>query len=69
MGGHDHGHHAPYTVPKADIYKLADAPELVEVQKALEKRGLKDPWIRFFFFLRFNASFNTSHTLKIHITS
>lgn len=54
MGGHDHGHHhAPYTVPKAEIYKLADAPELVEVQKALEKRGLKDPWIRFVLMLFF----------------
>lgn len=48
MGGHGdhHGHHAPYTVPKADIYKIENAKEVLEVQKALAKRGLKDPWAR-----------------------
>ena len=46
MGGHDHGHHDPYTVPKASTYKVSDAPQLVEVEKALAKRGLKDPWLR-----------------------
>lgn len=51
MGGHGHGdhghhHHDPYTVPKANIYKIESAPQLVEVQQALAKRGLKDPWLR-----------------------
>lgn len=51
MGGHgDHGHHhAPYSVPKADIYKIENAKEVLEVQKALAKRGLKDPWARYLF--------------------
>lgn len=44
--GHGHEHHAPYKVPKASIYKVSDAPVLVEVQEALAKRGLKDPWLR-----------------------
>lgn len=48
MGGHGHHgeHHAPYKVPKADIYKISDAKELMEVQEALARRGLKDPWLR-----------------------
>ncbi|XP_037031637.1 NADH dehydrogenase [ubiquinone] 1 beta subcomplex subunit 3 [Bradysia coprophila] len=48
MGGHGHHgeHHAPYKVPKADIYKVADSKELLEVQEALARRGLKDPWLR-----------------------
>lgn len=45
MGGHGH-HHAPYTVPKADVYKVADCPELIKLEQALARRGLKDPWIR-----------------------
>lgn len=49
MGGHGdhHGHHAPYTVPKPEIYKIENAPQVQETQKALAKRGLKDPWARF----------------------
>lgn len=46
MGGHGHGHHEPYAVPDAKIYKIADAPKLVEVQTALARQGLKDPWLR-----------------------
>lgn len=50
MGGHGHGdHHAPYKVPKADIYKVADSAELLEVEQALARRGLKDPWLRYKF--------------------
>lgn len=46
-GGHDHHHHGPpYKVPDASIYKVSDAPELVEVERALARRGLKDPWLR-----------------------
>lgn len=44
MGGH--GHHAPYVVPDASIYKVADVPQLVEVEKSLARQGLKDPWLR-----------------------
>ncbi|KAJ6650196.1 NADH dehydrogenase [ubiquinone] 1 beta subcomplex subunit 3 [Pseudolycoriella hygida] len=47
MGGHGHGeHHAKIKIPKADIYKVADSKELLEVEQALARRGLKDPWLR-----------------------
>lgn len=51
MGGHGHGdahgHHAPpYFVPKADIYKIEDAPEMMKLQADLAKKGLSDPWAR-----------------------
>lgn len=50
MGGHGHGdhHHAPYTVPKAEIYnnQVSKIRELNILQNELAKRGLKDPWIR-----------------------
>lgn len=45
MGGHDH-HAPPYTIPKASIYKVETCPELVEVQSALARQGLRDPWLR-----------------------
>lgn len=50
MGGHgDHGgHHAPYTVPKAETYKIENATQVMETQKHLARRGLKDPWARYF---------------------
>lgn len=50
MGGHGHGdHHAPYTVPKAEIYnnQVSKIRELNILQNELAKRGLKDPWIRY----------------------
>lgn len=46
MGGHDH--HAPYTVPKANIYKIENADEVLETQRHLARRGLKDPWARYY---------------------
>lgn len=46
MGGHGHGHHEPYTIPDYKIYKVADIPELVTIEKALAAQGLKDPWLR-----------------------
>lgn len=46
MGGDHHHHGPPYKVPNASIYKVEDIPQLVEVQKALARRGLKDPWLR-----------------------
>ena len=46
MGGHDHHHGPPYKVPSASIYKVADAPPLLEVEKSLARQGLKDPWLR-----------------------
>lgn len=45
MGGHGH-HSEPYTVPKADIYKVENAPKLVQTRDALARVGLKDPWLR-----------------------
>lgn len=46
MGGHEHGHHDPYKVPKASIYKVSDVPQLAEVEKALARQNLRDPWLR-----------------------
>ncbi|XP_066952032.1 NADH dehydrogenase [ubiquinone] 1 beta subcomplex subunit 3 [Macrobrachium rosenbergii] len=37
---------APYKVPDWRIYKVENAPELVNVQRALASHGLKDPWLR-----------------------
>jgi hypothetical protein len=45
MGGH--GHHDPYKVPDYKIYKVDKAvPQLLEVETALGRMGLKDPWLR-----------------------
>lgn len=44
MGGHGHGE--TYKVPDYRIYKVADAPPLAQVEKALASQGLKDPWLR-----------------------
>lgn len=46
MGGHGHGHGDPYKVPDASIYKVENAPKLLEVQEALARQGLRDPWLR-----------------------
>ncbi|XP_044009127.1 NADH dehydrogenase [ubiquinone] 1 beta subcomplex subunit 3 [Aphidius gifuensis] len=49
MGGHGHGHghhEPPYVVPKPEIYRVEDAPELMKLQADLAKIGLKDPWAR-----------------------
>lgn len=43
MGGH---HHQVQTVPDWKIYKVEDAPELMEVKQSLQRQGLKDPWLR-----------------------
>ncbi|XP_055372502.1 NADH dehydrogenase [ubiquinone] 1 beta subcomplex subunit 3 [Condylostylus longicornis] len=43
MGGH---HHEPYKVPDASTYKIEGIPQLEEVQKALKRQGLSDPWLR-----------------------
>uniref|UniRef100_D7F2N1 NADH dehydrogenase [ubiquinone] 1 beta subcomplex subunit 3 n=1 Tax=Palaemon varians TaxID=647170 RepID=D7F2N1_PALVA len=42
MGGGE----ASYKVPDWKIYKVENAPELVNVQRALASHGLKDPWLR-----------------------
>lgn len=44
MGGHGHGE--PYKIPDYKIYKVANAPPLLAVEKALAAQGLKDPWLR-----------------------
>jgi len=43
MGGH--GHEA-YKVPDASTYKIEGIPKLEEVQNALRRQGLRDPWLR-----------------------
>lgn len=46
-GGHDgHGHELPYKIPDWRKYKVEDCPELKVVQAALERKGLRDPWLR-----------------------
>lgn len=47
MGGH--GHEPPYTIPKYTDFKVQGIPQLEELEQALAKKGLKDPWIRFLF--------------------
>ncbi|XP_041972914.1 NADH dehydrogenase [ubiquinone] 1 beta subcomplex subunit 3 [Aricia agestis] len=44
MGGHGHG--PPYVVTKASDYSIKGIWELEELEKALARKGLKDPWIR-----------------------
>lgn len=44
MGGHGHG--PPYTVPDYKQFKIDGIPQLEELEKALAKKGLRDPWIR-----------------------
>ncbi|CAD0205225.1 unnamed protein product [Chrysodeixis includens] len=44
MGGH--GHAPPYTVPNYKQFTIKGIPQLEELEKALEKKGLRDPWIR-----------------------
>lgn len=36
-----------YTIPDWRQYKVENAPELVQVQRALASHGLKDPWLRY----------------------
>lgn len=43
MGG---GHHHQVKVPDWKSYRVEDAPELMKVKLALERQGLKDPWLR-----------------------
>jgi NADH dehydrogenase (ubiquinone) 1 beta subcomplex subunit 3 len=43
MGGH---HHQEIKIPDYRIYKVENCPELVQVEKALSRVGLKDPWLR-----------------------
>jgi len=33
-------------VPDWKTYKVENAPELIRVQEALARKGLKDPWLR-----------------------
>lgn len=50
MGGHDHHHHEPYKVPKAEEYNKVSIDKIYELKilkDALAKKGLKDPWIRY----------------------
>ncbi|XP_050355986.1 NADH dehydrogenase [ubiquinone] 1 beta subcomplex subunit 3 [Nymphalis io] len=44
MGGH--GHEPPYTIPKYTEFQIKGIPQLQELEEALARKGLKDPWIR-----------------------
>ncbi|XP_075985110.1 NADH dehydrogenase [ubiquinone] 1 beta subcomplex subunit 3 [Anticarsia gemmatalis] len=44
MGGHGHG--PPYTIPDYKSFVVKGVPQLEELEQALAKKGLKDPWIR-----------------------
>jgi len=46
MGGGHHDFGPKMKIPDYSIYKVADAPELVQVQEVLAAKGLKDPWLR-----------------------
>ncbi|XP_014289799.1 NADH dehydrogenase [ubiquinone] 1 beta subcomplex subunit 3 [Halyomorpha halys] len=44
-----HGHHdfgERMKIPDYRIYKVADAPEILNIQEVLASKGLKDPWLR-----------------------
>lgn len=44
MGGsHEH---SSLKIPDYRIYKVADVPQLAQVERALAAQGLKDPWLR-----------------------
>lgn len=47
MGGHDHGHGEPYQIPDYKTFKIAGIKQLEELEAALAKKNLKDPWIRY----------------------
>lgn len=49
MGGHSHGHGEPYQIPDYKTFKVEGIKELEELQAALAKKNLKDPWIRYSF--------------------
>lgn len=49
MGGHSH--EPPYKIPSYTTFKVQGIPELEELEKALAKKGLRDPWIRYLLFL------------------
>ncbi|XP_053618293.1 NADH dehydrogenase [ubiquinone] 1 beta subcomplex subunit 3 [Plodia interpunctella] len=44
MGGHCH--EPAYKIPPYTQFKVKGIPELEELETALAKKGLKDPWIR-----------------------
>ncbi|KAM3955805.1 NADH dehydrogenase [ubiquinone] 1 beta subcomplex subunit 3 [Aphomia sociella] len=44
MGGH--GHEPPYKIPPYTQFQIQGIPQLEELEKALAKKGLRDPWIR-----------------------
>ena len=64
MGGHGHGHGPPYKVPDASIYKVANSPELAEVERALARRSLKD-WSLRNEVWRYNLTHFSSHCSRL----
>lgn len=45
-GDHGHDHEVPVPIPDWRKYRVEDVPQLLQVQKALASKGLKDPWLR-----------------------
>lgn len=43
-GGH---HHSEFKIPDWRMYKVENCKELLEVEKSLNRIGLKDPWLRY----------------------
>ncbi|XP_059055913.1 NADH dehydrogenase [ubiquinone] 1 beta subcomplex subunit 3 [Achroia grisella] len=41
-----HGHEPPYKVPPYSQFQIQGIPQLEELEQALAKKGLRDPWIR-----------------------
>jgi hypothetical protein len=74
MGGDD-GHHHKLKVPDYRSYKVEDCPKLLNVQKALAQKGLKDPWLRFvkyhFWFsailYTFEIGYDFTHMFGVHL--
>ncbi|KAJ8710456.1 hypothetical protein PYW08_008971 [Mythimna loreyi] len=40
------GHGPPYEIPDYTKFRIDDIPQLKELEKALQAKGLRDPWIR-----------------------
>lgn len=47
MGGHGHGHGEPYQIPDYKTFKIEGIKQLEDLEAALAKKCLKDPWIRY----------------------
>lgn len=65
MGGGHHDLGERMKIPDYRIYKVEDVPELVQTRDLLAKRGLKDPWLRYFFTFFLIGVFSIEFILQI----